>query len=111
MDPIILNALIALGIAVVTVFANRYLSGGSPAQTPVPSAPADGKRDPFAGLPGLPGHPILNSVVLPWLQHVVSPPPPRAVSYEHSEAAGTMIAALLKHDPAAFEKVKAQLSA
>ena len=121
-----LSALIA---AIVGWVVSQLLGKKSPTPTnpvaPVkptePSAP-DGVNDPYAGMPGLTGHPFLRIIVpglLRWLGGGVQATVTSQVnapasmsegqSVAHDEAALTLIASAVKSDPNRLAKMKALL--
>ncbi len=81
----------------------------SPAPAPAPAAPS---ADPFAGLPGLPGHPLFNGLIGPFLAALLqgqqqSP----ATSVSACQAATSALATMIKSDPATLAQMQALLGA
>ncbi len=107
MDPNLLSALIAVGVSLVTAILHKSVTTPSvPSKTPAVSA------DPFAGWPGVAGHPALNLVLLPFLTKLLSGTAtvaPASASLDDNVALSTL-AQIIRSDPTTQQQLLALLS-
>jgi hypothetical protein len=123
MDPILQQVLISVIAAIVTVVGHKYATAPAspPAATPTPASPAAPApathSDPFAALPGLPGHPILNGLrgqlplLLQLLQSAAAAPNTAATATatsSHDQAAIALLAPLVKQSPEFLAAINAK---
>lgn len=119
MDPTLLGTLISAALVALyhVLFTGKAPPSVSPspiAPTPSPSpsptpSPAAPGADPFAGLPGLPGHPLLNGLILPFLNSLLAGKQPTATIDVHSQAATAALASVIKSDAATLAQMQALL--
>jgi hypothetical protein len=117
MDPTLLTTLISLGVSIVTVLAHKYLTttpAAGTAAASVPASAAASTTDAFAGLPGLPGHPLLNALIGPFLNAQLTaapaaPMPPASAAVQ--QAAIAALAQIVLNVPGAAAQMQTALQA